>query len=1246
MEIPCIQVNMNKAKAASTVLTELLIKADYIAFLSEPYTAFGKVVSMPKGYKVLHAKPNVGQVVRAALIIPLILDAIFLEQLSSVDCAVAMVKHDGRSIILASMYLDGNIPIPEQDFMDKVMEYCESIDGGIVLCMDSNAHSELFSDVESDVRGDDLEDFILRHSLLVVNTGNVPTFESSRANSIIDVTLVRGATVSNWFVSQEYNASDHNSIFFTLITDVSEPVEFRPWHCAKWEVFKHEMDGGYEIPEMMTTKKLEKMVGYMYSRLDTALDLACPVVLKQPKLKGNVWMTPYLRKLHRKVQTLYKRKIRTNVPTDISAYLAAHSKFRRLCRKERGKSWRKFVSDTKDEHNMSILAKIAQHKEKNSLNLLSKADGSVTNPGIETIKRVAEVHFPAADEIQDSGRPTFCGSVPVSSAIISDKYNEYVSVDLVRLSLKKFKPFKAPGPDGIKPVVFRHLPISFLVFLTFIYKACLHFHYTPYLWKLTRVIWLPKPGKECYLDPKSFRPISLSNFLLKGLERLITWRMDFHLQYYPIHERQHGFMKGRSTEGALSNTVNYIESMLFRGKSCVGVFLDIKSAYDSMDIEQIRNSLFLHGGDDDLVGWYYEYLKNRILKIKLHTEEITFRTAVGFPQGGVASAKFWVIAFNPAIEIINSCFIEGNGYADDCAAVFGGPDMPTIGRRLQRMLDRLVVWGESCNLRFNPTKSVAMIFSRGNKPLSCPLHLGGVPLNFVSSVRYLGITLDSRLKWNLHVADRILRAKRFLMKMAAIAKDVWGPKPHLMRWVYRCVVRPMVLYGSVVWAHEAKRYADKLRQVNRLALCTLTKFPRSTPTRMLEIVADVFPLHIYLVKEAVCAFIRLLPMMRYNWAGFNNNVNFSTSHRKYWFDMIDDLELNGYDQLDTCFELNHSFSFVVRTDSFQDPSFFCSLPQVEWLVFTDGSKNNHGVGSAYRIIRDGSVVFEGSARISDHSSVFQAELYAINLAVTVLLLIPDAVNIRFHVDSQAALLALCAPTVESTSVWSVVKKLNKMVGTIEFVWVKAHSGILHNEAVDTAAKDACTLNTIDAQLVSRIYIRNQVLDKLREMWDRSWAAYGEARQSKQFYSGQNKIRAKELCHLSRYQLGRIIRVTSGHNQLGYHQHVIYRNLSPLCRYCNAPRETFAHWVDDCPAFARERQDIFAGQRVLYNDNWEVSQVLEFTKIHRVKMALSHYEPVNDPAVSDIDSGSNAPDSDSTFVFSDSDAESEVSMVSE
>ena len=180
-------------------------------------------------------------------------------------------------------------------------------------------------------------------------------------------------------------------------------------------------------------------------------------------------------------------------------------------------------------------------------------------------------------------------------------------------ALDGFEKKKSLGPDGLKPVLFEFLPEKTLLYLQLIYKSCIHLHYTPIKWKETKVIFIPKPGKESYRIPKAFRPISLSNYFLKGLERLVGWKMDDYILENPLHEKQHGFTVGKCTESAISNTVNYIEKFVFKKQYALGVFLDISSAFDSIRPSHIRQSLLDHGGDRDLVEWYYGYLIHCLL---------------------------------------------------------------------------------------------------------------------------------------------------------------------------------------------------------------------------------------------------------------------------------------------------------------------------------------------------------------------------------------------------------------------------------------------------------------------------------------------------------------------------------------------------------------------------------------------------------------------------------------------------------
>ena len=447
-------------------------------------------------------------------------------------------------------------------------------------------------------------------------------------------------------------------------------------------------------------KKLDKLIDNLYSKLEQALDQACPQVTISESIKSSHWATEKHDESKKKVSALYKLAKDTGREDDWKNYKEADKAFKRMCTRDRNKAWRKYKESLQSEKEMASLAKLAQREERRSINVLMRADGSTTDPGKDTIELLTDTHFPAATEKK---HVTYNNRRNCSIMQLEDKYNDWINLNLIKQSLAGFEKKKSPGPDGIKPLVFEHLPQAFLNTLIIAYKASIHLGYTPKRWKATKVIFISKPGKESYDKPKSFRPISLSNYFLKGLERLVGWNMDKALIHHPIHHKQHGFTTGKSTESAISNTTDYIEKHIMRKQHCVGVFLDISSAFDSIQPSHVRRALLDHGGHPEMVQWYYNYILHRDIFVDLHGEQRIFSTGIGFPQGGVCSAKFWLIAFDFAIKIINMYNIEGNGYADDCSALYGGPRLDHAISRLQKMLDSLTAWGKRCGLKFNPS---------------------------------------------------------------------------------------------------------------------------------------------------------------------------------------------------------------------------------------------------------------------------------------------------------------------------------------------------------------------------------------------------------------------------------------------------------------------------------------------------------------------------------------------------------------
>lgn len=74
--------------------------------------------------------------------------------------------------------------------------------------------------------------------------------------------------------------------------------------------------------------------------------------------------------------------------------------------------------------------------------------------------------------------------------------------------------------DGIFPALLQSVGNKIIPQLEKLFRASLKTGFIPSIWRGTKVAFIPKPGKESYDDPKTYRPISLMSFILKTLEKL------------------------------------------------------------------------------------------------------------------------------------------------------------------------------------------------------------------------------------------------------------------------------------------------------------------------------------------------------------------------------------------------------------------------------------------------------------------------------------------------------------------------------------------------------------------------------------------------------------------------------------------------------------------------------------------------------------------------------------------------------
>ena len=112
-----------------------------------------------------------------------------------------------------------------------------------------------------------------------------------------------------------------------------------------------------------------------------------------------------------------------------------------------------------------------------------------------------------------------------------------------------------------------------------------------------------------------------------------------------------------------------------------------------------------------------------------------------------------------------------------------------------------------------------------------------------------------------------------------------------------------------------------------------------------------------------------------------------------------------------------------------------------------------------------------------------------------------------------------------------------------------------------------------------------------------------ANHAKGFYSGPNPNKAKFVYKLARLELGRFVRIITGHNNLNFFQAKLGLTISPTCWFCEMGNETLTHLLGDCPVFTEFGTEIFLDKYPTLDMSWSVRDLLCFSYHPRINEAF-------------------------------------------
>ena len=306
------------------------------------------------------------------------------------------------------------------------------------------------------------------------------------------------------------------------------------------------------------------------SAITRAFEDNCPLNVKAEK-KGNVWWNKKLDILKRRVKRLYRKQRRNRDLRE--QYLRVLSSYKSKIRKAYRQGWRDFCSEVEEVNAAARLSKILARGGTAATGWVRGPDGAYPDTEQENLQFLLGEHFPGFT--RDCSPDVLASRAGRTGRADWITAQEVVGPGRVAWAVGGFQPYKAPGPDGISPAMLQQGKEILLGSLTKVFRACIALGYTPVSWRSSRVVFLPKPGRVSYENAKNLRPVSLTSFMLKALERLVDGRINEALKTNPFSEMQHAYQKGKSTETALHNAVGFIERNM-RGRGHVlGTVIDV-----------------------------------------------------------------------------------------------------------------------------------------------------------------------------------------------------------------------------------------------------------------------------------------------------------------------------------------------------------------------------------------------------------------------------------------------------------------------------------------------------------------------------------------------------------------------------------------------------------------------------------------------------------------------------------------------
>jgi Reverse transcriptase (RNA-dependent DNA polymerase) len=370
----------------------------------------------------------------------------------------------------------------------------------------------------------------------------------------------------------------------------------------------------------------------------------------------------------------------------------------------------------------------------------------------------------------------------------------------------------SPGLNNVRFIHLRRLPEIGFSFVLELFNEILRTSEIPNSWKHTKIIAIPKPGRDAD-RADSYRPISLLSCIRKLFEKILV-RLDIWAEKNEIMSNsQFGFRKGRGTADCLAVFSTEIKTAFYKKNQVVATFLDITGAYDNVLVDILCKELRTVGIPVPIIRLIWNLLWEKILHFFVVQNEAIVRTGYkGLPQGSVLSPFFYNF-YTRLIDSYLHPLVSILQYADDIVIYSTGRVSSVLETYIQSSLLGICEFFNSLGLTISTQKSESMVFSKKHQIPQLTISLNNNILQNAVQFRYLGVLFDTKLTWKPHVDMIVRKCQRRTNFLKSIAGYSWGAHPSCILILYKSTIRSVIEYGAVCFSEMAETHLKKLERI-------------------------------------------------------------------------------------------------------------------------------------------------------------------------------------------------------------------------------------------------------------------------------------------------------------------------------------------------------------------------------------------------------------------------------------------------